>query len=120
MFASRIVRAEPRKFPVAIFLMNRGTSMCVGQAAVQGASKQNKQREASTAAACGAKGGRISANRSANSSGVSLGTRLRFSVQGLHYEGSGLGKSMLTPEQQQAARLMVALLSLIMASISFH
>ena len=30
--------------PLAIFLMNRGTSMCVGQAAVQGASKQYRQR----------------------------------------------------------------------------
>src|SRR3989442_289558 len=34
---SRMVRAEPRKFSVAIFLMNFGMSMCVGQACVQGA-----------------------------------------------------------------------------------
>ncbi len=37
-FASKIVRAEPRKFPVAIFLMKPGTSMCVGQARMHGAS----------------------------------------------------------------------------------
>ncbi len=30
--------------------MNRGTSICVGQARVQGASKQNRQRAASTRA----------------------------------------------------------------------
>ena len=35
--------------------MNFGTSMCVGQAAVHGASKQYRQRVASTAAACGGK-----------------------------------------------------------------
>jgi hypothetical protein len=27
MFASKIVSADPRKFPVAIFLIKRGTSM---------------------------------------------------------------------------------------------
>ena len=56
-FASRIVRADPRRFPLAIFLMNPGTSMCVGHAAVHGASKQFRQRLASTTAACGANGG---------------------------------------------------------------
>ncbi len=35
---SRIVRADPRKLCVLIFLMNFGMSMCVGQAWVQGAS----------------------------------------------------------------------------------
>ena len=40
MLASRIVRAEPRRLPEEIFLMNFGTSMCVGQAAAQGASAQ--------------------------------------------------------------------------------
>src|SRR6266852_7262799 len=53
MFASRITRAEPRKLPVVIFLMNAGTSMCVGHAFVHGASKQNRQRVASmTACRC--------------------------------------------------------------------
>ena len=52
-----MVSAEPRRLPVAIFLMKRGTSMWVGQAAVQGASKQNRQRLASTTAACGSKAG---------------------------------------------------------------
>ena len=40
MLASRMVRAEPARFPLAIFLMKAGTSMCVGQAPVHGASKQ--------------------------------------------------------------------------------
>jgi len=35
-----MTRAEPRRFPEAIFLMKAGTSICVGQAKVQGASKQ--------------------------------------------------------------------------------
>ena len=55
--ASRMASAEPRRLPVAIFLMKRGTSMCVGQAAAQGASKQNRQRLASATAACGLNGG---------------------------------------------------------------
>ena len=38
--ASRIVRAAPVRLSVAIFLMKAGTSMPVGQAAMQGASKQ--------------------------------------------------------------------------------
>jgi hypothetical protein len=38
--ASKMTRAEPWRFPDAIFLMNAGTSMCVGQACVHGASKQ--------------------------------------------------------------------------------
>src|SRR5580704_15779321 len=42
--------------------MKRGTSMWVGQARVQGASTQLRQRAASMAAACGAKGGLMSAN----------------------------------------------------------
>ena len=42
-----MVCAEPRRLPVAIFLMKRGTSMWVGQAAVHGASKQYRQRFAS-------------------------------------------------------------------------
>src|SRR5260370_35008915 len=48
-FDSRMVRAEPRRFPVEIFLMNFGISMCVGEASVQGASKHIKHQEASTA-----------------------------------------------------------------------
>src|SRR5215469_3538267 len=57
MLASRMVIAEPRRLPAAIFLMKRGTSMWVGHAAVQGASKQKRQRLASTTASCGAKAG---------------------------------------------------------------
>jgi len=33
---SRIVSDEPRRLPLAIFLMNRGTSMCVGHATMAG------------------------------------------------------------------------------------
>ena len=41
---------SPVRLPEAIFLMNRGTSIWVGQAPMQGASKQFRQRLASTAA----------------------------------------------------------------------
>src|SRR5271154_6950349 len=70
MFESRIVNAEPRTFPLTIFLMKPGTSICVGQADVQGASKQLRHLAASMAADCGAKGGCRSAKRWANSSRV--------------------------------------------------
>ena len=62
IFASRIAIADPRMFPLAIFLMNRGTSMCVGQAAAHGASKQNRQRFASTSAPCESNAGCSSGN----------------------------------------------------------
>src|SRR5580692_5946964 len=65
MFASRIVFADPSRLPLAIFLMNRGTSMCVGQAMVQGASKQYRQRFASVRAAVLLKGGCRSGKRAA-------------------------------------------------------
>src|SRR5260370_27899080 len=61
---SRMARAEPRKFCVAIFLMNFGISMCVGQACVHGASKHIKHRAASTAASFCVKGGRSSPSAS--------------------------------------------------------
>ena len=54
IFASRMRSAEPRRFPDAMRLMNPGTSMCVGHAAVHGASKQFRQRSASITAACAA------------------------------------------------------------------
>jgi len=38
--AARIVRALPSMLPVAILRMNEGTSIPVGQARAQGASKQ--------------------------------------------------------------------------------
>ena len=44
MLASRIVLAAPISFLCMICRMNFGTSMCVGQARVQGASKQYRQR----------------------------------------------------------------------------
>ena len=62
MFASRMRSAEPRRLPEAMRLMKPGTSMCVGQAAVQGASKQFRQRLASITAACGVSGGFSSLN----------------------------------------------------------
>src|SRR5664279_2743587 len=63
MLASRMRNAEPRRLPVAMRLMNPGTSMCVGQAVVHGASKQYRQRFASTSAACGWSGGFSSRKR---------------------------------------------------------
>src|SRR5258708_14943257 len=63
---SSIVSAEPCKLPLEIFLMNRGTSMCVGHAAVHGASKQKRQRLASTTYSCAVSAGCSSANLSAS------------------------------------------------------
>ena len=57
----------PRTLPLAIRLMNPGTSMCVGQAPMQGASKQSRHRLASITAACGTSGGLSSLNRSRSS-----------------------------------------------------
>src|SRR5580704_1038633 len=62
MLASRIVIAEPRRLPEAIFLMKRGTSMWVGQAPAHGASKQYRQRLASTRASWVLKAGWRSGN----------------------------------------------------------
>src|ERR1041385_5155366 len=73
MLASRISFALPRRLPDAIFLMNAGISMCVGQARVHGASKQNRQRLASTLALCEANGGLISAKFAAYSASVNFG-----------------------------------------------
>jgi hypothetical protein len=50
MFDAKIVRAEPSSLPVAIFRMNCGMSMCVGQACTHGASVQNRHRFASAIA----------------------------------------------------------------------
>src|ERR1700693_5506224 len=57
---SRIVRADPSRFPVEIFLMNFGMSICVGQAWVQGASKHIIQRADSVIASLTVRGGRSS------------------------------------------------------------
>ena len=65
MLASRMVRADPAIFPLAIFLMKRGTSMCVGHAVAQGASKQKRQRLASGIAACRSRAGCRSPKRAA-------------------------------------------------------
>src|ERR1035438_7575592 len=73
MLALRIARAEPVRFPVAIFLMNDGMSMPVGQAWMQGASKQNRQRAASIMASCGVWRGAMSAMLAAAASGPSFG-----------------------------------------------
>src|ERR1700736_4149936 len=54
---SRMVRADPSKLLVEIFLMNLGISICVGQAWVQGASKHIRHRAASTAAWLNVSGG---------------------------------------------------------------
>jgi hypothetical protein len=62
MLASRMRNAEPRRLPEAMRLINPGTSICVGQAAVQGASKQLRQRSASMTAACDASAGFSSLN----------------------------------------------------------
>ena len=64
ILASRIVLAAPMSFLCMICRMNFGMSMCVGQARVQGASKQYRQRAASTSASSGVSGGGRSANRS--------------------------------------------------------
>src|ERR1700752_240367 len=73
IFALRITRADPFRFPVVIFLMKDGTSMLVGHALVQGASKQYKHRLASMRACCDVKGGVMSAKFRSYSCGESLG-----------------------------------------------
>src|SRR3989442_15994599 len=75
MLASRISLALPRMLPEAIFLMKAGMSICVGQARVHGASKQNKQRLASTLALCGANGGLMSAKFFSYSASDNFGAR---------------------------------------------
>ncbi len=50
MFESKMVRAEPRRLPVAIFRMNSGMLIPVGQAPMHGASWQYRQRFASASA----------------------------------------------------------------------
>src|ERR1017187_8846985 len=75
MLASIISFALPRMLPVAIFLMNAGMSMCVGQARVHGASKQYKQRLASIFELWGANGGLMSAKFFSYSASVNFGAR---------------------------------------------
>src|SRR5271154_966834 len=75
ILASRISFALPRMLPVAIFLMNAGISICVGQARVHGASKQYKQRLASIFELCGANGGLMSAKFFSYSASVNFGAR---------------------------------------------
>src|ERR1700679_690243 len=65
ILASRMVRADPARLPLAIFLMNFGTSICVGHAVAQGASKQKRQRLASGTAAWRSNGGCRSGKRAA-------------------------------------------------------
>ena len=67
---SKMVWAEPRRLPSAMRLMKEGTSMLVGQAVAQGASKQYKQRSASSRACEGLKRGLASAKREAYSSAL--------------------------------------------------
>src|SRR4029079_6825926 len=73
MFAVRIVRAAPVTLPVMIFLMNAGISMPVGQAVMQGASKQKRHRDDSTSACCSVKRGAMSARLVASWSALNLG-----------------------------------------------
>ena len=75
-FDSRMVVAAPSTLPVPILRMKVGTSMPVGQARMQGASKQYRQRSASTTASCGVNGGFVSLNRSRNWSRVSSVSRI--------------------------------------------
>src|SRR4029077_8183552 len=72
MLAERIVLAEPRILPVRICRMNCGTSISVGQALMQGASWQNRQREPSSRACAGVSGGLMSAKFFSSCSGESL------------------------------------------------
>src|ERR1039457_1406926 len=98
---SRMVVAEPRRLRVEIFLMKRGTSICVGQATVQGASKQKRQRIASTVAACGSNGGWISAKAVANFSGDGGETASRMAKPspGRHrHRGGDRGKTARSDE----------------------
>src|SRR5215470_15853668 len=83
MLASRIVLAEPRRLPVRIWRMNWGTSIPVGQALMQGASWQNRQREPSSNACEGVKGGLMSAKFLSSCSSGSLGDSSNIDYLGL-------------------------------------
>src|SRR5690606_26663622 len=63
-FDSRMVVAAPSVLPVAILRMNVGTSMSVGHALMHGASKQYRQRFASTTASLAVYLGYVSVNDS--------------------------------------------------------
>src|SRR5262245_50804017 len=73
--ASRITRAAPRTFSLRIFWMKLGMSMCVGQAVMQGASKQKRQREDSTNAWAEVRGFWMSAKLQVYWVSVSRGAR---------------------------------------------
>src|SRR5579871_3445335 len=85
MLASKITRAAPRTFPVMMRLMNPGTSIRVGQACVQGASKQYRQRAASIAAWRAFNGGVMSAKLCSYLSGVSFGAVSRRGMRHLKF-----------------------------------
>ena len=80
MLAVRIVRAAPTSLCVAIFLIKPGTSIPVGHAAMQGASKQYKHRSASTTASWGRSGKCRSAMLRAIVSDGSRGLKVILSV----------------------------------------
>src|SRR5690606_266958 len=63
-FDSRMVVAAPSVLPVAILRMKVGTSMSVGHALMHGASKQYRQRFASTTASLAVYLGYVSVNDS--------------------------------------------------------
>ena len=80
MLAVRIVRAAPTSLCVAIFLIKPGTSIPVGHAAMHGASKQYRQRSASTIASCARNGKCRSAMLWAIVSAGSRGLKVMLSV----------------------------------------
>src|ERR1041384_994661 len=113
IFASRMSFALPRMLPDAIFLMNAGMSMCVGQARVHGASKQNRQRLASTLALWGANGGLMSAKFFSYSASDNFGARFLIMSFSVYRDPSGRGSQapcacqriIWTPLQRSNAKI---------------
>src|SRR5438477_4332907 len=115
MLAVRMVRAAPVTLPVMIFLMNAGISMPVGQAVMQGASKQKRQRDDSPTACCAVKRGAISARLAAIWSAFNLGlsgiVRVIFVLvcssrrpDGSRYEGRNVQRSTSNVQRSNEKR----------------
>src|SRR6202045_3602695 len=100
---SRMVRAEPGKLPVEIFLMNLGMSIWVGQACVQGASKHIKQRADSVTASCSLRGG--SSSWSAEPATVTEGISLNKPPEDIHTIDAPSEKKELLPRISAQAGL---------------
>jgi len=91
-----MTRAEPFRLLVLIFFMNDGTSIRVGQALMQGASKQYRQRFASIIACWDVKGGLMSAKFRSYSCGDNLEAILTNGISGIVEQQHSIVSSQLS------------------------